>query len=95
MFIYGMNKYSSLQICFLFGINFYLVNKFLEISDWTNIYLYIKKKFNFFLYDLKMSNLKNIKFIRSYRGWRHIFNLPVRGQRSHTNARTRKKFNIY
>jgi small subunit ribosomal protein S13 len=28
--------------------------------------------------------------IGSYRGFRHRRNLPVRGQRTHTNARTRK-----
>ncbi len=35
-------------------------------------------------------NIKRLKDIGSYRGWRHIKNLPVRGQRTHTNARTHK-----
>ena len=35
-------------------------------------------------------NIRRLIEIGSYRGLRHRRNLPVRGQRSHTNARTRK-----
>jgi small subunit ribosomal protein S13 len=35
-------------------------------------------------------NIKRLIEIQSYRGLRHRRNLPTRGQRSHTNARTRK-----
>jgi small subunit ribosomal protein S13 len=35
-------------------------------------------------------NIKRLIEIGSYRGYRHRRNLPVRGQRTHTNARTRK-----
>jgi len=35
-------------------------------------------------------NIKRLMDINSYRGLRHRRNLPVRGQRSHTNARTRR-----
>ena len=36
------------------------------------------------------ANIKRLIDISSYRGTRHRRNLPVRGQRTHTNARTRK-----
>ncbi|MGH9677447.1 MAG: 30S ribosomal protein S13, partial [Candidatus Acidiferrum sp.] len=39
--------------------------------------------------DISM-NIKRLIEIGSYRGGRHRRNLPVRGQRTHTNARTRK-----
>ena len=39
--------------------------------------------------DIQM-NIKRLIEIGSYRGYRHRRNLPVRGQRTHTNARTRK-----
>src|ERR1700690_1916177 len=39
--------------------------------------------------DISM-NIKRLIEIGSYRGYRHRRNLPVRGQRTHTNARTRK-----
>lgn len=43
--------------------------------------------------DLRRDNAMNIKRLMdlgSYRGLRHRRSLPVRGQRTHTNARTRK-----
>jgi len=35
-------------------------------------------------------NIKRLQDLASYRGLRHRKGLPVRGQRTHTNARTRK-----
>ncbi len=35
-------------------------------------------------------NIKRLMDLRAYRGLRHRSGLPVRGQRTHTNARTRK-----
>ncbi len=35
-------------------------------------------------------NIKRLMEVGAYRGLRHRRNLPVRGQRTHTNARTRK-----
>lgn len=43
--------------------------------------------------DLKMEiaqNIKRLKAINAYRGLRHAKNLPVRGQRTKTNARTKR-----
>lgn len=36
------------------------------------------------------SNIKRLKDIQTYRGLRHLRNLPVRGQRTKTNARTKR-----
>ncbi|MBW6441933.1 30S ribosomal protein S13 [Patescibacteria group bacterium] len=36
------------------------------------------------------SNIRRLKEIKSYRGLRHHLGLPTRGQRTRTNARTRK-----
>jgi len=43
--------------------------------------------------DLKMvvsGNIKRLKEINTYRGVRHLKNLPARGQRTKTNARTKR-----
>ncbi|MDR1665496.1 MAG: 30S ribosomal protein S13 [Puniceicoccales bacterium] len=37
-----------------------------------------------------VGNIKRLQGIRCYRGLRHMRGLPVRGQRTRTNARTRK-----
>ncbi|MEO7364067.1 MAG: 30S ribosomal protein S13 [Candidatus Saccharimonadales bacterium] len=39
---------------------------------------------------LVSGNIKRLKEIKSYRGLRHAANLPSRGQRTKTNARTRR-----
>jgi len=39
---------------------------------------------------LVSGNIKRLKDIKAYRGIRHSANLPVRGQRTKTNARTRR-----
>ncbi len=39
-------------------------------------------------------NIKRLKDIKSYRGLRHKLGLPVRGQRTKTNATTRKGRNL-
>ena len=36
------------------------------------------------------ANIKRLKDLGAYRGVRHRKNLPCRGQRTHTNARTKK-----
>lgn len=37
-----------------------------------------------------VTNIKRLREINSYRGLRHKLNLPVRGQRTRTNGRTRR-----
>jgi small subunit ribosomal protein S13 len=54
----------------------------------------IKKQATFF-YNLEenkiFNNVNRKKKIKNYIGMRHILKLPVRGQRTHTNAKTPKK----
>lgn len=42
------------------------------------------------LRELVNSNIKRLKEIGSYRGYRHVKGLPVRGQRTKSNARTKR-----
>ena len=42
------------------------------------------------LHRVVTSNIKRLKDIKAYRGMRHANNLPSRGQRTRTNARTRR-----
>lgn len=39
----------------------------------------------------KHQNIKNLLLTNCYRGLRHSLNMPVRGQRTHTNSKTRRK----
>ena len=40
----------------------------------------------------KTLNIKKLIKMSSYRGFRHVRGLPLRGQRTHTNAKTSRKF---
>lgn len=42
------------------------------------------------LHKMVTGNMKRLKDIKAYRGLRHSLNLPSRGQRTRTNARTRR-----
>jgi small subunit ribosomal protein S13 len=61
-----------------------------DLSKITNIILERKYLVEGDLRRDVTANLKRLQSIRSYRGLRHQRGLPVRGQRTITNARTRK-----
>jgi hypothetical protein len=80
------------QQCYLKGINVKypftyipkeiakdLYKKFRALFDSALISRYIRKR------------VQHLQLIRTYKGIRHRKGLPVRGQRTHTNAKTRKK----
>ena len=76
----------------LFGIN----SKFNISHIKNNAVQSFKSKLENSLINKKLSfyNKEAIKFLiqsKTYKGIRHKFYLPVRGQRTHTNAKTRKK----
>jgi len=61
------------------------VVEILRIIDLLNLTL------NNELKKFRSSTLKNLVSIKSYRGLRKVRGLPVRGQRTHTNAKSSKK----
>lgn len=94
--IYGIGKKNSFLICKKLGFSINLKIKNLSKYQITYILNLINSLNLVVAADLKnLKNLitKNLISIKSYRGLRKIQGLPVRGQRTHTNARTaRKKF---
>ena len=91
-YLYGLGRSSALAICQEAGIELGTRSKQLtedELSRITNI---IDKKYvvEGQLRRQMMQNIARLKKIGCYRGIRHGKGLPVRGQRTRTNARTRK-----
>lgn len=94
--IYGINKKKSFFICkkLGFALNLKIKNlsndqlvELLKIIDTLNLVLSSDLK------KLKFLSIRNLISIKSYKGLRRNQGLPIRGQRTHTNARTaRKKF---
>ena len=91
-YIYGIGRKSASDILAATGVNPDIRVKDLEEDDVSKLRDYIDK--NFVVEgDLRRETALNIKRlieIGSYRGLRHRRGLPVRGQRTKTNARTRK-----
>lgn len=91
-YIYGIGLSSSQRILKGTGINPDTRVKDLTEDEASLIRDYIDKNFDV-EGDLRREtalNIKRLVEIGSYRGVRHRRGLPVRGQRSKTNARTRK-----
>lgn len=91
-YIYGIGRKSASDILAATGVNPDIRVKDLEEDDVSKLRDYIDK--NFVVEgDLRRDTALNIKRlieIGSYRGLRHRRGLPVRGQRTKTNVRTRK-----
>ena len=91
-YIYGIGRPSARQILTEAGVNLDTKSDNLGDDDVVKIRQIIDAKFKV-EGDLRRevsANLKRLMDIGCYRGLRHRRNLPVRGQRTHTNARTRK-----
>jgi len=100
------NKRIEVGLTYIFGIGRSLSNKILnetsidknkkvkelQENEVTSLRELIEKKYQV-EGDLRRNvtdNIKRLKEIGSYRGDRHKRNLPVRGQRTRTNARTKR-----
>ncbi|MDP8230239.1 MAG: 30S ribosomal protein S13 [Candidatus Gorgyraea atricola] len=91
-YIYGIGLRSSQKILKAAGVSPDIRAKDLKEEDVSKIAAIIQKECKV-EGDLRRDNSQNIKRlidIGSYRGFRHRRSLPVRGQRTKTNARTRK-----
>jgi small subunit ribosomal protein S13 len=91
-YIHGIGKVTSKKICDSAGIKAPLrVNELTE-QDASAIRQYIDSQLTVEgdLRREKSINVKRLMDLGCYRGLRHRRGLPVRGQRTHTNARTRK-----
>jgi small subunit ribosomal protein S13 len=91
-YIYGIGRALSAQILKDLGIDPEARCKALSDEELSRISSVIEKKFvvEGQLRRQVAQNISRLKEIKCYRGSRHIKNLPVRGQRTRTNARTRK-----
>ena len=92
--IYGIGKANSFLICKKLGFSRNLkiknlskeqISKLINLIDSLNLDLVSELK------KLKLLAAKKLLSIKSYKGLRKNQGLPIRGQRTHTNARTARK----
>jgi small subunit ribosomal protein S13 len=90
-YIYGIGRPMGRSLCTILGIDH--TRKMDDLSEVELDQIRDEIKKHVVEGDLRrevMYNIKRLQEINSYRGSRHKKRLPVRGQRTHTNARTRK-----
>lgn len=90
--IFGVGRATSLKILKEAGVDPDKKTKDLTDEDGVKLRTIIDRDFKVegdLRRDVSM-NIKRLQDIGSYRGLRHRSRLPVRGQRTSTNARTRK-----
>jgi small subunit ribosomal protein S13 len=91
-YIYGIGRSSSEKILEKAGIDRNIRTQDLSESDVAKIRQILDAEYKVegdLRRDVSM-NIKRLMDLGTYRGLRHRKGLPVRGQRTHTNARTRK-----
>lgn len=91
-YLYGIGLTTSKKILEIAGVDPNIRASKLSEEDAGKITAVIQKDFKV-EGDLRrevLSNIKRLTSIGCYRGVRHRKGLPVRGQRTHTNSRTRK-----
>lgn len=91
-YIYGVGLPMSRKILAETGVDPNKRTKDLTEIELNKIREYIEKRFKVEgqLRQQVLLNIKRLKEIGAYRGIRHIKGLPVRGQRTKTNSRTRR-----
>ena len=92
-YVYGIGPKTATEIVEKTGIKPATRAKDLDETELSKIVHVIQEGDYLVEGDLRRErslNLKRLQNIKSYRGLRHARGLPVRGQRTSTNARTRK-----
>jgi small subunit ribosomal protein S13 len=91
-YIYGIGRTKAVEICDRAGVEGGTKTDHLSEAEVIKLREVIERDHKV-EGDLRREVNQNIKMLMDigcYRGLRHRRNLPVRGQRTHTNARTRK-----
>jgi small subunit ribosomal protein S13 len=91
-YIYGLGRSSAQKILAEAGVDWNIKSDDLTEGQVTSLRKIIDEHYKVegdLRRDLSM-NIKRLMDLGTYRGLRHRKGLPVRGQRTHTNARTRK-----
>lgn len=92
-YVYGIGKTTAHKICKKLKIDLSVRTNDISEAKLSEVRDLLAKEFPVLEGDLRRkraSDIKRLTDLGCYRGIRHVKRLPVRGQRTHTNARTRK-----
>jgi len=94
--IYGIGWHKSILICSKMGLSFPFLFKNLNnyniqiLSFILDFFTWLEIRIKHYIYQ----NIKKLVEINTYKGLRHKDSLPTRGQRTRTNASTKKKIKL-
>ena len=91
-YLYGIGRATAIDICYRLNVDPQAKASRLAEDDVARLNTYLDKELivEGQLRRQVQQNIARLREIRCYRGIRHRRSLPVRGQRTRTNARTRK-----
>lgn len=91
-YLYGVGPYTARDLCFKAGVDPDKRARELTDEELSGLAQVIERDYvvEGGLRRQVQQSIGRLKEIKSYRGLRHRLGLPVRGQRTRTNARTRK-----
>lgn len=91
-YVYGVGPKTAIDILNAAKVDPTIRTKDLSDTEISRIQDFINETYTVEgeLQRIVNGNIKRLKDIKSYRGLRHIASLPSRGQRTKTNARTRR-----
>lgn len=89
--IFGLNYNNALKICSLIGISPKIKLNRLRINQLDELIKVCREEVNNHLQRAVKNDIQSLIQIKHFRGTRHMFGLPTRGQRTRTNAQTSKK----
>nr|YP_010021476.1 ribosomal protein S13 [Ulva gigantea]QOL10317.1 ribosomal protein S13 [Ulva gigantea] len=89
--IFGLNTTNALKICSLMGVSPKVKLVKLKVNQLNKLMRICREEIDTNLIRYIQNDIQRLVQLKHYRGTRHMFSLPARGQRTRTNAQTSKK----
>ena len=89
----GLGRYQSLQLCDEMGFASTMRVAEVKVEDWERLQQLITTYYHTGqdMHRRRVEAIRRLIAMGTYRGFRHVAHLPVRGQRTHTNGRSRRR----
>ncbi len=89
--IFGLNTTNALKVCSLVGISPKVKLVKLKVNQLNKLVRICREEIDTSLLRHTQNDVQRLIQLKHYRGTRHMFGLPARGQRTRTNGQTSKK----
>nr|YP_010216401.1 ribosomal protein S13 [Ulva intestinalis]UBR43422.1 ribosomal protein S13 [Ulva intestinalis] len=91
--IFGLNNNNALKVCSLVGVSPKVKLGKLKVNQLNKLTRVCREEIDTSLTRYVQNDIQRLIQLKHYRGTRHMFGLPSRGQRTRTNGQTSKKIN--